>query len=380
MGSAAIFSLSKAGLTVVGSDDRKLPLGVHSRHLINHYINAPYEDHKFFKDILSIIKKEKPDVLLPIAGTRQISLHKEEISNYTNVLVPDYNSFCTAYNKKKTYEICKDAGVTMPKRYTDEEANHILTNGEKAKLVIKPDYDIGGARGLSFVNTIEALDKARIHLQNISNNYVIEEFIPGGIQTRTVQIVFNKKHDIIASFILKKIHQWPITGGSTAYAVSTNERELLEFVKPFFKKCQWEGPVGIQLIVDERNGKPNLIEINPRFTGSLPFTIQCGVNLPLIVCLSAQNRFDHKTLPAYDSGIFYINLSYYLRAILKEFSLSEKKISFLFQVFRELKRQKVGALLDRTEFPIFLTKTLMKLVDKIKLIFQSEYNVKCTFF
>lgn len=368
-GAAAIFSLSRAGFTVVGTDIKKLPFEMHSRHLINHYITAPFEDDKFFEDILSIIKKEKPDVLLPVVGTRQVSLHKDEISEFTNVLVPDYDSFCMAYNKKRTYEICKDVGVDMPKRYTDTEAEYVLKNEKNTKLVIKPDYDIGGARGLYYVNSVVELDVARKRLENISGNYVIEEFIPGASRTRTVQIVFDKKHNNIADFIIKKIHQWPITGGGTAYAESTNESELLEFVNPLFKKCPWEGPVGIQLIVDERDGKPKLIEINPRFTGSLPFTIQCGVNLPLIVCLSALNRLDCKTTSTYDSGIFYINLSYYLRAIMKEFRLSNNKISFLFQTFKELKQQKKGSLIDRKEFPIFMMKKLVKLKDKIRLIF-----------
>jgi len=365
IGMAAIYSLSKEGFTIIGTDERALPFKLHSRQLNSYYTHALFKDDKFYEDILSIIKKEKPDVLIPIGSTKQISQHKNEISKYVNILVPDYESFCTAYDKKKTYEICKEAGVAMPKRFTDMEANYQLTNEKNTKLVIKPDFDIGGARGLRFVNTVEELDAARKNIKNTCGNYIIEEFIPGASKMRAIQLVFDKEHKISACFILKKIHQWPITGGVTAYAESTLEWELLDFIMPFFRKCLWEGPVGVQLIIDERDGKPKLIEINPRFTGSLAFPIQCGVNLPLVACMAALNKHDFGITSNYNAGIFYIHFSYYVKAVLKEFDLAKNKIDFLYQVFKELKQPKVSISPDTREFPVYLAKAWMEIKHHI---------------
>ncbi len=365
IGMATIYALTKEGYTVIGTDERRLPFNIHSRHTKSYYIHAPFSDNQFYEDILSIIKIEKPDVVLPIGGTKQISLHKDEIEKYVNVLVPDYESFCTAYDKKKTHEICKEAGVAMPKRFTDMEANYQLKNEKNTKLVIKPDFDIGGARGLRFVDSVEELDAARKNIQNTCGNYIIEEFIPGASTMRAIQLVFDKEHKISARFILKKIHQWPITGGVTAYAESTHEWELLEFVMPFFKKCLWEGPVGVQLIIDERDGKPKLIEINPRFTGSLAFAIQCGVNSPHAACMAALNKHDFGITSNYNAGIFYIHFSYYVKAVLKEFGLAKNKIDFLYQVFKELKQRKVGTSPDKKDFLVYLAKAWMELKHNV---------------
>ena len=296
IGMAVIRSLSKEGFTIVGTDERALPFKLHSRHLKSYYTHANFSNEKFYEDILSIIKKEKPDVLIPIGGTRQISFHKNEISKYVNVLVPNYESYCNAYDKKKTYEICKETGVDVPRRFTAAEANLMLKNGENNKLVIKPDYDIGGAQGLNFASNMEELDLAKKNIQNMLGNFVIEEFIPGASRMRTIHLLFDKNNKLIAHFILKKIHQWPVTGGNTAYAESTHELELLEFIMPFFKKSLWEGPAGVQLIIDERDNKAKLIEINPRYAGSLAFPIQLGVNIPLAVCMAALNK-DYRILP-----------------------------------------------------------------------------------
>jgi len=365
IGMAAVHSLSKEGFTIIGTDDRRLPFNVHSRHIKSYYIHAPYPDKKFYEDILSIIKKENPDILIPIGGTEQISIHKNEISNYVNVLVPDYESFCKAYDKKKTHILCEETGVAVPKHFTDVEADCLLKNKKNAKLVIKPDFDIGGARGLSIVNTIEELEAAKKNIRNTFGNYVIEEFIPGSSNMRAVQLVFNKGHKISACFILKKIRQWPVAGGITAYAESTLEWELLEFIMPFFKKCQWEGPVEVELIIDERDGKPKLIEINPRFAGSISFAIQCGVNFPHIICMAAVNGQGAVTPPNYDAGMFYINLSYYLKAIFKEFHLAKNKTAFLYEVFNELKQQKVGTSQDKKDFLVYLAKAWMELKHNV---------------
>jgi len=365
IGLAAVFSLSKKGFTVIGTDEHEFPFKMHSRHLKSHYLHASFSDDKFYEDIMLIIKKEKPDVIIPFGGIKQISFHKDEITKYVQTLVPDYESFCTAYDKKKTHQICNEVGVVMPKRFTDVEANYLLKNGKNIKLVIKPDYDIGGARGLSFVSNIEELDLAKKNIQNNLGNYVIEEFIPGASRTRTIQLLFDKNNKVAAHFILKKIHQWPITGGNTAYAESTHEWELVEFVMPFFKKCPWEGPVGVQLIIDERDGKPKLIEINPRFTGSLAFAIQCGVNLPFGACIAALNRNDIATPSNYDAGKFYIHLSFYLRAILKEFSFAKNKTAFLYQIFNELRQPKVGVSLDKKDYPVYLIKALNELKHSV---------------
>lgn len=360
IGMAAVSNLMMNGCTVIGADEKELPFNIYSRHLKSHFIHAPFTDNKYYDDILSIIGKEKPDVLIPIGGTQQISLHKNEISKFVNLLVPDYESYRKAYDKKETYKICRTAGIDMPEHFTDDEAKYLLRKENNRKLVIKPDFDIGGSQGFRIINSIEELNSAGKFIKNKLGNYIIEEFIPGASRTRSLQLLFNKHNKLISYFILKKIHQWPVTGGNTAYAVSTHEFELLEFVLPFFEICRWEGPAGVQLIIDERDNKPKLIEINPRFTGSLAFAVHSGINLPFNACMAAVNKDNLKPAP-YKAGKFYIHYSFYLKAIMKEFRISRKKFRFLIQILKEILQKKVGVIIDAKDFPVYLMKALTEL-------------------
>ena len=127
---------------------------------------------------------------------------------------------------------------------------------------------------------------------------------------------------------------------------------------PFFEKCPWEGPVEVELIIDERDSKPKIIEINPRLAGSLAFAIQSGINFPHIVCMAAVNEYAAEIINNYNAGMFYINLIYYLKSLFEEFNLAKNKAAYLIQILKELKRKKVGILSNKKDFPVFLAKAL----------------------
>ncbi len=363
-GTAAANALVKEGFTIIGSDDRKFPFNIHLKNTKPYYKNAPFTDDQFYQDVLVLIKKEKPDVILPVLGSNQISLHKEEIKKYANVLIPDYDSFSSAFSKKKMHAVCRETGISVPQRFTDCEASSVLNSG-KISMVIKPDYDEGAARGIRYIKTADALETAKKYIQSRFGGFVIEEFIPGASSMRAVHLLFDKENKITAYFILKKIHQWPVTGGLTVSAESTNETELIEFVLPFFKKCPWEGPVEAEIIIDERDGRPKLIEINPRFPGSLLFPIKCGVNFPFIACLLAADKKYSGPLPRYKEGIFYINRTYYFRAILKEFYLAKKKTAFLNKVIKEIRRKKITTFPRRKDLIVYLAGTYLIFKSKL---------------
>jgi len=185
---------------------------------------------------------------------------------------------------------------------------------------------------------------------------------------RSVHLLFDKENKIAAYFILKKIHQWPITGGLTICAESTNETELIKFVLPFFEKCPWEGPVEVEIIIDERDGKPKVIEINPRFPGSLLFSIKCGVNFPYIACMLAVNKKYSAPAPRFGIGILYINYTYYLKTILKEFYFTKKKTAFLHKLFKELMRKKVTTFPEKKDLILYLAGTYLILKSKMNFL------------
>lgn len=345
-GMAIIRALGQNGMEVIGTDNRTLPFGLTSRYVRQQYVYPPTATAGFVGVLLSIIQKEQPDVFLPVGGANLISKHKREFEKHCHLLVPDYKSFSVAFDNQKTLEECAALGIASPVILTENEALETLQGNSRRSapvmLVIKPRSEVGGGQGVCFCVDGESMMLAKKQIENRFGETVIQEYIPGDTECmRTVNLLFDKKSRLAAYFTMRKIRQWPPTGGTSALTISTDERELVEVVLPFFEKWQWQGPAEVEYKIDPRDNRPKLIEINPRFWGYVGFPIQCGVNFPLIACQLAKggNARDW-TYPKYSIGTKYINPTAYVKAVGEDLRRSKHKIRFIRQVWAELKGKK----------------------------------------
>ncbi len=370
---AIITELARGGCEIVGADDRRLPLDIHSMYTKPYYLYPDAKkDDGFVGAIIKIIKKEKPDVVLPVSGTKLLSRHRMEIEKYCKLLVPDYESFIVAYDNKKTLDECKKIDISCPKILTEKEAimelNKNMDRNDSVKVVIKPRKEVGGSQGVSIVKDPASLKRAIDKTEKIYGETVIEEYIPGDTKNmRTLNLIFDKKGKLAAYFTTKKIRQWPITGGISALSVSTNEWNLVEMVLPFFKKWQWEGAAEVEIKIDSRDNKPKLIEINPRFWGNIGFPIKCGVNFPMIACKLAQGEnVQNKEYPQYPVGIKYLNPTAYLKVIMSNIIYSKNKMQVITSVLTDLKGKKVSNNIELRDFKPIIGKILLELKSIIK--------------
>lgn len=369
-GMAAIRSLAKNGYEVIGADDRKLPLSLHSRYTKPYYIYPGAQKDGFWGAIIKIIEKEKPDVMLPMISTKLVSLisqHRKEIEKYTRLLVPNYESLSVAEDNRMTIEECEKIGIACPRILTEKQAiaelNKNADRNNPVRVVVKPIQEIGGARGLRIVKDAESLKKAKNENERIYGNIVIEEYIPGNTENmRTVNLMFDKKNRLAAYFTMKKMRQLPATGGITALSISTNEWELVDMVLPFFEKWRWQGPAEVELKIDSRDNRPKLIEINPRFWGYVGFPIRCGVNFPLIACKLAHGiNVQDEGYPKYTVDIKYIDPSAYLKVIMPDIMYSKNRAKSIFRVLAELKGKKVSNNVELSDFKVIIAKILLDL-------------------
>lgn len=345
-GMAVIRALGQNGVDVIGTDNRNLPFGLTSRYASRHYVYPPTETAGLVAALLSIIQKEKPDVLLPLGGVNLISKHKKEFDKRCALLVPEYRSFSVAFDNQTTLEECVTLGIACPRILTVDEAVETLQDNfhrsAPVMVVIKPRSEVGGGQGVHFCMDEMSLKQAQNQIENRFGETVIQEYIPGDTGCmRTVNLVFDKKSRLAAYFTTRKIRQWPLTGGTSALSISTDERELVDIALPFFEKWRWEGPAEVEFKIDPRDNRPKLIEINPRFWGYIGFPIQCGVNFPLIACrLASGGNAQDWAYPKYSIGIKYINPTAYAKAVRDDLLRSTNKLHWIRQIWADLKGKK----------------------------------------
>lgn len=308
-------SLARAGHRVTGADHRRLPFGMRSRYVERQYLVPPEHDRGLADVLLDIVRRERPDVLLPFAGAAAVAVRRSEFNALTNVLIPDLAHLEAVSDKAELTALCARFGIDAPKTYSSDEAERVVRRG--GSLVVKPRHGRGGGDRVHFAATPAALDDALETIRRSGEDAVIGELIPGATdQEHALHLLFDAHSRLIAWFSLRKVVQSPLHTGITAAAVSTHDVGLVERITPMLESVAWQGPADVEWKIDPRDGKPKLIEINGRFSGAIGFPIELGIDMAgLCVRASCGERLPEARAGAYPEGVRYLNPGPYLRTL-----------------------------------------------------------------
>jgi biotin carboxylase len=121
---------------------------------------------EYVSQLRKILIENDYNLVIPfgLAAYHELSLHKEEFSKLVGMMIPDYKALCTANDKLKASELCKDLGVGTPEVYSNYEENDIesISNEVRYPVVVKARGGSGVADGLRYAkNKRELLMRIR---------------------------------------------------------------------------------------------------------------------------------------------------------------------------------------------------------------------------
>jgi predicted ATP-grasp superfamily ATP-dependent carboligase len=264
---AATRSLGEKNIYVVAGSSSRPAQSFYSKYCREQVVYPdPRDEEPFINFMLRYVKEHETDVLLPIGwvATTVLSKYKKEFLQYTKLPVADWDLMKIACNKNMTYELAGKLGIKMPKIY--ENAEEI----ERFPVVVKGNQESGHIR---YVNSSIELSEI-----NISDS-TLQEYIPG--EGYGVFSLFNAGQ-ARAVFMHKRIREYPITGGPSTAAESVYDSELKDLGLKLLKSLNWHGVAMVEFKKDNRDKEFKLMEINPKFWGSLDLAIASGVDFPYL--------------------------------------------------------------------------------------------------
>jgi predicted ATP-grasp superfamily ATP-dependent carboligase len=110
---------------------------------------------------------------------------------------------------------------------------------------------------------------------------MIQEFIHG--IKHTAVFILNKNCEVRRYFVHRAIREYPITGGPTCFLKSVKYDPIYEYGLKLLKRAQFTGLASMEFIIDEKDGKPKIIDVNPRFYGPIQCAISAGADLPYAI-------------------------------------------------------------------------------------------------
>lgn len=226
-------------------------------------INEP----NYISSIIGACNSENISLVVPTIDTDLLLLseNKKKIEEKTKakVLISDQRVIEICRDKVKTQKFLRENDFNIPKMYTDAE----LDNDEvKYPLFIKPKS------GSSSVNTFKVNNKNELNIyKNIINDPIVQDFIEGEEYTVDVFLDFNS--NIITIVPRLRI---TIRSGEIAKGKIIKDREIIEDVTRLMDILKPIGHITVQLKKTIKGIE--YIEINPRFGGGAPMSIQSGAD------------------------------------------------------------------------------------------------------
>lgn len=302
---AAIRSLGRNGLNVTGGEITRFTTGFFSKYCNNNYIYpspSKYEDN-FIQSILNLVKNQEYDVIFPMTDDTLIPIikNKNEFSKYCKVPFANFEIIEKALNKSKTIEIAMENDILCPKTALVNQLNELLDyNPLNFPLLIKPVHSYG-SRGVVVCNSLEELKVKSEEIYQKFGPFLVQEFIPYHSEVG-VYTLFNYDSEPRAVTVQKRIRSYPASGGPSTLRETIKDDELIENAFKLLRALKWQGVAMVEFRIDPRDGKPKLMEVNPRFWGSLNLSILSGVDFPYLLYKMAMEG-DIKQNLHYKTGI-----------------------------------------------------------------------------
>ena len=292
---ALVRSLGRKGIDVTVGERTFLNTSFFSKYCSRRIVYPSprrYPD-QFIDFITKEIKVNHYECLYPMEEETLLLLarHRSEISRYTYLLIPDSRKIEFVRDKGNLLRFAEAHGIPTPKTFYEPPTSALPPwgGGEGEGYVIKPRIS-SGSFGIAYVRKREDLIPL---YQKVHTQYsfpLIQEWIPDGGGTFGVSALFDDGSDVKAAFIHKKLRMYPIQGGPSTLREGVEHLQIMELGLSLLKSLNWTGVAMAEFKVDPRDGIPKLMEVNPRFWGSLHLAIISGVDFPYLILRMARGE------------------------------------------------------------------------------------------
>ena len=233
------------------------------------HIVPPGADPDFAERLLDLALMVGADVVIPTVDVELVPVAKARASfeaHGITVMTPDAEALATCLDKAALMAAVSPALAPrwgILDRTFDEDAWEL-------PLIAKPRAGAGG-RGVELVTTPE-------HLASLprDGHLLVQELLPG--EEFSVDVLMSPTGEVWATVPRMRMRT---DSGVAIVSRTVLDQELMTCAREAVRAAGLSWVANVQLRRD-RHGRPRLLEINPRFPGTMSLTVASGVNMPSV--------------------------------------------------------------------------------------------------
>ncbi|MCR4292374.1 MAG: ATP-grasp domain-containing protein [Candidatus Kuenenia sp.] len=287
---AAVRSFGRKGFYVTAGERTRLATAIFSKYCSRRWVySSPViSPVNFLNDLEAELKVGKYDVIFPMEFSTQVLLtnaaNRQMIERYTRLPFADESLAKKGNDKAFIMQYARERGIDVPTTYMVNNIEQLAAIAKETvyPALIKP-RNSSGSRGIVYVKEKEELLTLYFKVHKEYPFPIIQEYIPDGGDVYGVGLLFNFQSEIRASFVYKRLRSHPVSGGPSTLRESVKREDVRDIAVSFMKSLRWTGVAHVEFKIDPRDGKPKLLEVNPRFWGSLQLAVESGIDFPFLL-------------------------------------------------------------------------------------------------
>lgn len=272
-----------------------------------HFIVPRVTQPDYIDELVRICQKEAVSVIIPLIDTELVILSEnrhvfEAIG--VKLLLSSKSLNEIAGDKTKTYQFFMERNIPTPRVLSDDDIAH---GRYQFPLLIKP-LDGSSSKGVTKINNETEL----LFFKSYIPNAMVQEYVTGTEYTVDVMVDFQGNIRTIVPRLRLETR-----AGEVSKGVTKKDQDIIRAVQQVVRALP--GPAGCLTLqcFKKSNGEIIFIEINPRFGGGIPLSIEAGANFPLwVIQMCSGDAFSEEdynwrenlTMLRYDDAVFTENL------------------------------------------------------------------------
>lgn len=298
---------------------KSIPPAMRSRFVDSSHYFEDWSDPFFHIKLENMVRQTSADVIIPISGEAVYKLTTLKQFAHGISRLPPLPSPALHRQLEDKLLLCKLQGeIGMPYARTWPLRSSIVPviDASEFPLLLKPR---AGSSGLGILKISDERQLMQALQKLDGEEYLLQEIIPGDEIGCSILAINGE----IRAFTIQQVL------GNKGFGVATAIRfiqhdGILQQTEHLIRQTGYSGLAHLDFRVDNRDGKPRLLDFNARFWHSLRGSKAAGIDFALLYCMAAMgpigNSYPYKNITYY---LGRDSLRYYLNAMLPAKSSSE---------------------------------------------------------
>lgn len=312
----AIRECTDFDVRIIGLSYEALEPGLYMHDLVDKTYQIPYPSagtDSLLSRLEYIHDCEQLDVIIPNFDAELfnfIRLSEKLSSMGIRTFLPERDQF-EARDKMKLFEFGKKNGFLVPK---DRILHEFRELKELEKELEYPVVVKGKFYDAVIANSYDQVEKAFLKIMaKWGLPIILQDFIKG--TEINIAVLGDGKGTAISIIPMRKLY---ITDKGKAWAgITLDDERLVELARQFIKSTHWRGGCELEVMFTD-DGKPYIMEVNPRFPAWIYLTAAAGQNQPASLVKMAMGE-TIEPFTEYETGKIFIRYAWDLITDITEF-------------------------------------------------------------